>query len=75
MNAILKRLLDSVEAWPEADQEELIGYARLIEARRQGAYTLDDEERAAIEEGIAEADRGELFDEEEVFREFLPELK
>lgn len=75
MNATLKQLLETAESWPAADQKELVGYARVIEARRKGIYVPDDDERAAIEEGIAEADRGELLDEEEVFREFLPELK
>lgn len=46
------------EAWPSEDQEELAAYAREIEARRTGAYTLSDDERASIREGLAEADRG-----------------
>jgi len=67
MNAILKHLLETVESWPEEDQDELIDYARLIEARRKGdVYVLSDDERAAIEEGIAQADRGEFATDEEV---------
>lgn len=75
MNAQLKHLLKAAESWPEADQEQLIAFAREIEARRTGVYVLSDDERAAIEEGLAEADRGELHELDDVFREFLPELK
>lgn len=75
MNAILRGLLENAESWPEADQKELLAYAREIEARRKGVYVLDEDERAAIEEGLAQADRGELLEVDEVFREFLPEPK
>lgn len=75
MNAQLKHLLEVAESWSEADQEELIAYAREIEARRGGVYVLSDDERAAIEEGLAQAGRGDLYELDEVFREFLPELK
>lgn len=75
MNAQLKHLLEVAESWSEADQEELIAYAREIEARRSGVYVLSDDERAAIDEALAEADRGELHELDDVFREFLPGLK
>jgi hypothetical protein len=35
-------------------------YAREIEARRTGIYTLSDDERLAVARGLAEADRGEF---------------
>jgi len=66
MNAQLKHLLQAAESWSEADQEELIAYAREIEARRSGVYVLSDDERAAIDEALAEADRGEFATDEEV---------
>lgn len=75
MNAPLRKLLEKIETWPADDQAELIEYAREIESRRRGVYVLSDDERAAIEEGLAQADRGELLEMDEVFREFLPELK
>ncbi len=56
----LKDLMRSAEAWPAEDQQELADYARVIEARRAGLYKVSDAERAAIAEGIAEADRGEF---------------
>ena len=55
-----KSLLEKVESWPEEDQEELAEYAREIEARRTGVYTMSDDERAAVRRGLAQADRGEF---------------
>lgn len=66
MNAQLKHLLEVAESWSEADQEELIAYAREIEARRHGVYVLSADERAAIEEGMAEIERGEFASDAEV---------
>jgi predicted transcriptional regulator len=66
MNAPLRKLLEKVEAWPADDQAELIEYAREIESRRKGVYVLSDDEREAIEEGLAQADRGEFATDEEI---------
>jgi hypothetical protein len=60
MSPSTKRLLERVESWPEEDQEELAEYAREIEARRTGVYTMSDDERAAVRRGLAQADRGEF---------------
>jgi predicted transcriptional regulator len=60
---MIKTLKDAVrlaETWPEEDQQELAEYAREIEARRTGVYMMSDEERAAVRQGLAEADRGEF---------------
>ncbi|WP_375458287.1 hypothetical protein [uncultured Enterovirga sp.] len=63
----LRAFIDGVEAtWSAEDFEELVAYARDIESRRTGVYILSDDERAAIEEGIAQADRGEFATEEEL---------
>jgi predicted transcriptional regulator len=55
-----KAVLEQVASWPEQDQDELAEYAREIEARRTGVYVLSDEEWADLQEGIAQADRGEF---------------
>jgi predicted transcriptional regulator len=60
MTPMTKRLLEQVESWPKEDQEELAEYAREIEARRTGVYSMSDEERAAVRRGLAQADRGEF---------------
>ncbi len=60
MNKILWEVFDHAANWPREDQEELAEYAREIEARRTGIYTMSDDERAAVRLGLAEADRGEF---------------
>jgi hypothetical protein len=66
MTQTTKDVLRRVETWPQEDQGELAELAREIEARRTGVYELDDEEEAAIREGLAELDRGEWVNEEEM---------
>jgi hypothetical protein len=66
MTSTTKRLLEQVESWPQEDQEEFAEYAREIEARRSGVYHATPEELAAIDEAIAELDRGEAASETEV---------
>lgn len=58
MTQSTKRLLQRVESWPAEDQEELASVAREIESRRTGVYGLSDEERGAVRQGIAAADKG-----------------
>jgi hypothetical protein len=58
-----KDILSRIAAWPLEDQEELAEIAQEIEARRSGLYVVNEEEAAAIREGLAELDRGEWVDE------------
>jgi predicted transcriptional regulator len=64
MNKILKKVIEHAETWPVEDQQELAEYAREIEARRTGVYSMSDDERAAVGRGLAEADRGEFVPDE-----------
>jgi len=64
MNKILQDVFEHAANWPREDQEELAEYAREIEARRTGMYTMSDDERAAVRVGLAEADRGEFVPDE-----------
>jgi hypothetical protein len=66
MTPATKELLSQVEAWPEEDQEELAEYARDIQARRAGVYHASADELRAIDEGIAELDRGETASDAQV---------
>jgi predicted transcriptional regulator len=45
---------------------ERIEIAREIEARRKGVYVMDDEERAAVREGLQQARRGEFVSDDEM---------
>ena len=58
----IKEVIERVETWPKEDQDELVEYAREIEARRTGVYVMTDEERTAVER----ARRSGLASEEEV---------
>ena len=66
MSPMTKKLLEQVASWPEEDQEELADLAREIEARRAGVYRLSDDERAAIQEGMDAAHRGDFAPDHEV---------
>jgi hypothetical protein len=53
-------VLEQDATWPREDQEELAEYAREIEARRTGIYSMSDDELIAVGRGLAEADRTEF---------------
>jgi hypothetical protein len=61
-----RSLLQRVESWPEEDQEELAEVAREIESRRTGIYRLSDTERAAVQNGLDAARRGDFASDEEL---------
>jgi predicted transcriptional regulator len=66
MNALTKKLLEDVETWPLEDQEELAEYAREIRERRTGVYELSGDERAGIEQGLADMRAGRFATEEQI---------
>lgn len=68
MNAELRSLLEKAENWPPEDRSALADYARVIEARRTGHYVLDEDEKSAITEGLAQGDRGDFVDEDMFFQ-------
>jgi predicted transcriptional regulator len=66
MNKRLETLLERVATWPEEAQAELARVIVEIERQQSDVYRLSDDERAAIEEGLAQADRGEFVSEEDM---------
>jgi ferric-dicitrate binding protein FerR (iron transport regulator) len=60
------QLLERVSSWPEEDIEKLEEDARQIEAWRKGEYHATDEELRAIDEAIAELDRGAVASEGQI---------
>jgi hypothetical protein len=66
MSKTAKQLLERVASWPEEDIEKLEQAARQIEAWRNGEYHATDEELRALDEAIAEIDRGEVASEAQV---------
>jgi predicted transcriptional regulator len=61
----IEAVLERVKTWPEERQEEAVQLLLALEAEPD-VYVLSEEERAAIEEGFAEADRGEFATDEEM---------
>lgn len=59
MSKTAKQLLERLASWPEEDIERLENAAREIEAWRNGEYDATEDELRAIDEAIAELDRGE----------------
>ena len=66
MTKTAKQLLERVASWPDEDIEKLEQAAREIEAWRSGEYHATEDELRAIDEAIAELDRGEVASEAQV---------
>jgi glutathione S-transferase len=65
--ADLKNLLERVQAWPEAAQEELAAVANEIESELRGQdYFATHEELQVIDAAMAAIDRGEIATKAEV---------
>ena len=60
MNKVAESILDRIADWPKEAQEELMQSIVDIEAKHLGVYRLSDDERGAVREGLAQADRGEF---------------
>jgi len=66
-------VLDRVRAWPKERQEDLARIALQLEAQDSEMEPEDDETRAAIAEGLAQAKRRQLASErrvKEVWKKF-----
>ena len=63
---IIDALIERVASWPEEAQEEAVQSLLSIEARHLGTYQLSAEEKSAVLEGLAQADRGEFVSDEEM---------
>jgi predicted transcriptional regulator len=62
INAVLER----VRTWPEERQAYAAEVLLTIEAQDQSPLNLSDDEWAAIQEGNAQAERGEFVSDEEM---------
>lgn len=68
--AALTDLLDRAATWPADAQEDLLEIGLEIEAAHKGSYRSDTNELAAIDEGLAQLDRGEVASDSEVRKAF-----
>ena len=62
----VKEVLDRVLTWPPERQQDAAQLLLQLEAREGELYHPDDEEWAAIEEGLAQAKRGEFVSADEI---------
>ena len=62
----LEAVFDRIRAWPPEKQQLAMEAFQLIEARQSLIYELSDDERADLEEAIAEMDRGEVASDDDV---------
>jgi ABC-type nitrate/sulfonate/bicarbonate transport system substrate-binding protein len=70
MTKLLKEALAKVEVLTDEEQDEAAELLLNLVARRDGPVHLDDETRAAVREGLAQADRGEFASDEEMAKFF-----
>ena len=66
MTKQLKEILERVDSWPEKVQQEAVQTLLTIEERGTGTYHVSDEEWVDMQEGLAQAQRGEFVSDEEV---------
>jgi predicted transcriptional regulator len=59
-------VLDRVRTWPEERQAYAAEILMLVEAQNQSQAQVTDEEWAAIQEGNAQAERGEFVKDEDM---------
>jgi hypothetical protein len=68
----VKEVLDRVLTWPRERQEDAAQLLLALEAREGELYHPGDDEWAAIEEGFAQAKRGEAVSADEIAALFKP---
>lgn len=62
----VKEILNRVLTWPRERREDAAQLLLALEAREGEFYQPDDDEWAAIEEGLAQARRGEFASADEI---------
>ncbi len=62
----LERILERVPTWPEDVQEDVLAWLKWVEQEMNEPYELTEEDMAAIERGLADAEAGRFATEEEI---------
>jgi predicted transcriptional regulator len=65
-NDQINALLDRVRTWPEEQQAYAAEVLLTIEAQDRGPLRVSDEEWSAIQEGSAQAERGEFVSDADI---------
>ena len=66
MTKLLDQAVAKIRELPEADQDMAAEILFALAATREQPEELDEETRAAIQEGLAQAERGEFVSDEEM---------
>ena len=66
MTKLLEQAIEKIREMPEADQDLAAEMLLSIAAKKDEPVPLDEETRAAIRQGIDQADRGEFVSDEEM---------
>jgi predicted transcriptional regulator len=66
MTRLLEEAIKRVRELPEANQDEAAEILLSLVSKRAQAVHLDNETRTAVQEGKAQADRGEFVPDEEM---------
>ncbi|HEY2071736.1 MAG TPA: hypothetical protein VGG48_19405 [Rhizomicrobium sp.] len=65
-NEKIEAFFDRIRKWPDDWQDEVIAVLSKLEHDFENPYELTEEEERDLDEGLAEADRGEFVPEEEI---------
>jgi predicted transcriptional regulator len=66
MTKLLEQAIEKIREMPEAEQDLAAEVLLSIVAKKEEPVPLDKETRAAIRQGIEQADRGEFVSDEEM---------
>lgn len=66
MTKLLEQALEEVKKLPEADQDLAADLLFALAARRSEPIDLDEETRMAVEEGLAQIERGEVVSQKDM---------
>lgn len=66
MKEALAEILKRVESWPEAAQDEAAASLRWIERELIEPYQLSDDDKRAVDQGLADLHAGRLVPDEQV---------
>jgi predicted transcriptional regulator len=66
MTTTLDKVLERVKSWPEARQRDVVRVLEIMEQSGTETHALTDNERAAIQVGLDQANRGEFVSDAEM---------
>ena len=66
MTSTLDKVLERLKDWPEARQKDVLRVLEIMEQSGTETYTLTDDERAAVQVGLDQANRGEFVSDAEM---------